>query len=135
MSDNLAYNSKAKHNYESQFNSKIYKPVEQKIDDMCPICLIELDDKSNKNELYYCKFSCGKSVHKECFDMWVNSGERNNKCMFCRAPWDIQLNENDTDIDNYSDLKLKELQELCIKYNLSKYGTKDKLINRLRNRN
>lgn len=56
--------------------------VEQRgIDDICPICL---DDLKN-TELDYCKYQCGKSIHKECFKMWCK--KNNNKCVFCRGDW------------------------------------------------
>lgn len=51
-------------------------------DDVCPICL---DDLENGEELDYCKYSCGKPIHKECFDMWCK--KRATSCVFCRADW------------------------------------------------
>lgn len=133
MNDNLAYNQNSKYNYENQFNNMNCKCVDQKIDDICPVCLVELDDKIDKNDLYYCKYSCGKSVHKSCFNTWVNSGENNNKCIFCRAIWNILIDENQNQNDDYIKLKIKELKELCQKNNLPVYGTKNMLITRLNN--
>ena len=44
--------------------------VKQKsIDCECPVCLEELD---NGQELVYCQYSCGQSVHQECFQVWSN---------------------------------------------------------------
>jgi len=58
--------------------------VNQRIkeDDICPICL---DKINNGKELDYCKYSCGLTLHKKCFEMW----EKRNKgiCVFCRANW------------------------------------------------
>ena len=51
-----------------------------KVDDMCPICL---DDLDNGEELEYCKYSCGKAIHKMCFQMWFH--KNSIKCLFCGA--------------------------------------------------
>ena len=42
--------------------------IEQKIDDNCPICMDELQ---KEEELDYCKYGCGKTIHKNCFVMWT----------------------------------------------------------------
>ena len=64
--------------------NKSKKKIEQKINDndICPICL---DSLNNGKELDYCKYSCGLSLHKKCYQMW----EKRNKgiCVFCRANW------------------------------------------------
>jgi hypothetical protein len=61
--------------------------VDQKaLDDVCPICL---EDLSNGEELDFCKYSCGKNIHKNCFEM-VNQ-KRDIKeilCPFCRHNWE-----------------------------------------------
>ncbi|QKF93927.1 zinc finger SWIM-type protein [Fadolivirus algeromassiliense] len=51
-------------------------------DDLCPICL---DDLTNGEELDYCKFSCGKPIHKLCYSMWTKKQPAN--CVFCKASW------------------------------------------------
>ena len=51
-------------------------------DDLCPICLTELE---NGDELDYCKNSCGKHVHKVCFAMWTKA--KGATCIFCRKDW------------------------------------------------
>ena len=60
------------------------KEVNQKFDkgDICPICL---DPLENGKELDYCKYSCGKTIHKKCFSMWEKS--KGGICVFCRAKW------------------------------------------------
>lgn len=64
-------------------NSNNSKMVDQKpIDDICPICL---DDLDKDDDLDYCKYSCGKSIHKKCFSMWAKS--RSSQCVFCRESW------------------------------------------------
>jgi hypothetical protein len=50
-------------------------------DDICPICLEDL----STGELDYCKSSCGKAIHKDCFKMWVKKNTAN--CVFCRSEW------------------------------------------------
>ncbi len=51
-------------------------------DDLCPICL---DDLTNGDDLDYCKYSCGKHIHLDCFNMW--SKQKGSTCVFCRAKW------------------------------------------------
>jgi hypothetical protein len=63
----------------------ISKPINKNpkdINDLCPICLDNLD---NSEPLDYCKYSCGKAIHSECFKMW--SKKFNNKCLYCKKPW------------------------------------------------
>lgn len=61
------------------------KIVEQKPyqGDSCPICLDDLEGK----DIDYCKYSCGKSIHKVCFKMWCK--KNNNTCVYCRCEWVI----------------------------------------------
>ena len=55
-------------------------------DNNCPICIEEL--KENET-LDYCKFGCGKSIHKECFNIWSRKREANEKrCVYCRTEWE-----------------------------------------------
>lgn len=62
------------------------KIVDQKsTDDICPICL---DDLDNLEELDYCKYSCGKPIHKTCFSMWMK--KNNTNCVFCRGSWILE---------------------------------------------
>lgn len=51
-------------------------------DDLCPICL---DDLQDGNKLDYCKYSCGKPIHELCFQMWCK--KKDATCVFCRRPW------------------------------------------------
>jgi len=63
---------------------KIKEGVAQKFDegDQCPICLESLE---NGKELDYCKYSCGKTIHKECHNQWKVS--KGNICVYCRGNW------------------------------------------------
>ena len=60
------------------------KEVDQKFEkgDICPICL---DPLENGKELDFCRFSCGKTIHKKCFSMWERT--KGSICVFCRANW------------------------------------------------
>ena len=73
-----------KSNNSKEINSKTDNKVKQRLNDndICPICL---DNINNGKELDYCKYSCGLTLHKKCFQMW----EKRNKgiCVFCRADW------------------------------------------------
>lgn len=82
LSDDLKYDKQTKHNY----NIHIKEEVTQKLDDICPICLTDICDEP-LSSLCYCKYGCGKSVHKECFDVWTKSGINSGVCIFCRAKW------------------------------------------------
>ncbi len=92
--ENVFINHNIKKVYDSKYKDKILnkdvvdkgaddQEIEQKsTDDLCPICL---DDLENGEELDYCKYSCGKPIHKDCFLMWVK--KKSNECVFCRQSW------------------------------------------------
>jgi hypothetical protein len=60
-------------------------------EDMCPICLTELYDCDE--ELTYCRYSCGYSLHKECFMMYNSKQYSECKCIFCQKLWNIENNK------------------------------------------
>jgi len=64
-------------------------------DDLCPVCL---DDIVNGEEFDYCKTSCGRCIHTQCFKMW--SMQNGKFCVFCRGAWA----NNNTDTLNYVNL-------------------------------
>lgn len=69
--------------------------IQQKFDDVCPICLDDLGDVVGL--LDYCKYSCGKSVHKKCFEIWKNQSIASfttTKCIFCRHNWTTPTTHN-----------------------------------------
>ena len=66
-------------------NTADKKKTEKKTDDVCPICLDELN---NGEDVDYCKYACGKSVHTTCFTMWCK--KNNAKCVFCRHDWNVK---------------------------------------------
>lgn len=53
-------------------------------DDQCPVCLDNLCDCDE--ELVYCKYYCGNSVHKECFEI-INKKKDNITCLYCTKAW------------------------------------------------
>lgn len=55
------------------------------LDDLCPVCL---DDLNNGDAVIYCKHSCGKPIHEDCFAMWTRIKPKN--CLSCNANWDKQ---------------------------------------------
>jgi hypothetical protein len=64
------------------------------VDEECSICYSDiLLADSDPSELVWCRSSCGRSVHRSCFDHWraqyANnpSGRRPLTCTICRAPW------------------------------------------------
>lgn len=63
------------------------------IDDICSICYDDEDDVSecDASELVWCKSGCGRSVHKDCFEVWQREcirGGRAATCIHCRGEWE-----------------------------------------------
>ena len=71
------------------------KPIQD--DDECPICFENLDEE----ELLYCKYSCGNSVHKECFEKYTEAAKNDDqhiRCVLCRSVWDPREATADTQV-------------------------------------
>lgn len=90
ITQNVTLDSKKKELYDKlKKNNKLSgekTEVDKKeTDDLCPICL---DDLENGDELDYCKFSCGKAIHKVCYSMWTKKQPEN--CVFCKASWNTK---------------------------------------------
>lgn len=64
------------------------KPIEGE----CPICYDELDRE--KDDIVYCKSSCGNNVHKGCMQTWIAMAAKKATCPYCRATW---ATDNDFD--------------------------------------
>ena len=60
-------------------------------DDMCPVCLGELDD--HEEEIIFCEYSCGACIHKECFNMYNSKQPGTKKCLFCHKDWDQEIKQ------------------------------------------
>ncbi len=92
ITSNLIVNRRIKEKYDkltAKENSQIEEEKEDltkvksdATEDICPICLESLKDGG---KLVFCKNSCGKYIHEECFKMWCLKNEA--KCVFCRHPW------------------------------------------------
>ena len=99
ITQNLMVNNRLKEKYQN--NDDSHGIVEQKpIDDLCPVCL---DDLDNDIPLIFCQYSCGKSIHKQCFDMWIQH-TRKKTCVFCRSAWDRNNNTKQANESNYINL-------------------------------
>lgn len=86
ITNNLVVDDHKKQTYKKLVKNNKTKKVEvdqRETDDLCPICL---DDLENGEDLDYCKYSCGKPVHKVCYGMWIKTKATNN-CIYCRASW------------------------------------------------
>lgn len=82
-----AYINKIKNEAKTSNNNNL-GIKEQKVDDSCPICMDDFEPEGE--ELDFCKYGCGKSVHKNCFVMWTK--KNNGNCVFCRTEWEIVEN-------------------------------------------
>ena len=108
ISQNVAYNKAAQTTFstivQSSINSK--KIVKQCLNDSCPICLDDIPI-ANKNVIF-CKYGCGKSVHKQCFSIWTKNSDK-NICLFCMCDWTTGIYvkyDSDSDLDTDSDSDL-----------------------------
>ena len=63
-------------------NENVIQQKEIDKDDDCPICLEKL---LNDEEIVYCKYSCGKSIHKICMNKWIKI--KGPICVYCRGNW------------------------------------------------
>lgn len=83
--NNIMVDSSKKIKYEKlKINKKTGEVPRRDLDDICPICLDELDEGDEPIE--YCKYSCGKPIHTVCFEMWSKK-KGTQECVFCRSPW------------------------------------------------
>ena len=84
--NNLIIDNTTKQKYDKLKDSLLSKKSnlanQKDTDDLCPICL---DDLTNGEELDYCKYSCGRSIHTTCFGMWTVKHPAN--CLFCKKSW------------------------------------------------
>ena len=58
------------------------------VDGECPICCVDFEPDDSKEEVVYCKASCGNNIHEECFQKWAATKKGGEvTCPFCRTPW------------------------------------------------
>ena len=56
--------------------------------DECAICFEDFakDGVVPDEDIVFCRYSCGKSLHADCFSKWADQKE-DVTCVYCRAPW------------------------------------------------
>jgi len=73
----------------TRVSKKAKRVVKQKpIEGDCPVCFEKMEDSQ---QLVYCKYSCGNTIHADCFHQWKTSKTEENKevrCIYCRAKWE-----------------------------------------------
>lgn len=80
---------------EDQADVDAARRVEQKPvtdDDLCPVCFEAMNDE--KELVIFCQYSCGKSIHADCFSNWA-ARRKDPTCVYCRALWFGQGNQSD----------------------------------------
>ncbi|EYE97855.1 RING finger protein [Aspergillus ruber CBS 135680] len=61
------------------------KPIEGD----CPVCFMEFEP--DKEDIVWCRGSCGNNIHKVCFDKWAaTQREHGVRCVYCRAQWEFE---------------------------------------------
>jgi len=58
--------------------------VPQRALEDCAICYEQM---TSSEDLVFCKYVCGNSVHAGCFNMWKRACGRNVTCVYCRKKW------------------------------------------------
>lgn len=61
-------------------------------DDECEICKEPLEDKKQNVKLVWCKGSCGRNYHIDCYSRWIvilatARIPKTPECPYCRQPW------------------------------------------------
>jgi hypothetical protein len=51
----------------------------------CPICHEDLDP--SKEDVTFCRASCGQNVHEECMEQWMQAQKGTPRCPLCRKFW------------------------------------------------
>ena len=91
----LVVTDDVKNKYGSMKNKKTNDVVEMRnLDDVCCICF---DDLDNGDEIDYCKYNCGKPIHKECFDMYC--AMKQQKCLICGNEWIVEATDDNSYIN------------------------------------
>lgn len=60
-------------------------------EDVCPICLGDMYECNE--DIIFCKYWCGSSIHKECFDRYNAHRNEETKCLFCHKKWEKSSSE------------------------------------------
>lgn len=79
-------------------DSKFFKQRLQKarkdVDGECPICHEDLDP--NKEDVTFCRASCGQNLHEECMEQWMQAQTVPPRCPLCRKFWKQKREEQIT---------------------------------------
>lgn len=87
---------KRKLNHTKEIDESKKKPTKEEI---CVICMEELDTGEDLSYCLITERSCGKAVHSRCFDMWLKKGKKT--CVYCRESMVVNTK------DEYINLKDK----------------------------
>jgi len=71
----------------NEINSPTVEVARKPIGGHCPVCYEEMQQRQN---VVWCRFSCGNNVHAECFQEWSKSKQAERStvtCVLCRASW------------------------------------------------
>ena len=76
-----------------QLSRRTVPPRTPEADDICAIChdsLCHDDDSCSatiSGKLAHCRWGCGRAVHSECMDDWLQQSCSSAGCIFCGASW------------------------------------------------
>jgi hypothetical protein len=58
-------------------------------EDTCAICFEEFyeDGKLTQEPLVFCEWSCGQTLHAQCFNKWASTRRDEVQCVYCRHSW------------------------------------------------
>lgn len=69
------------------------RSIEGEEDWDCPICFDRMDCNDKKNELTFCRGTCGSNFHHDCIVKWLKNCSTKS-CPNCRQPWIGEENES-----------------------------------------
>ena len=130
IDNGVGFDKTVQKNFANQFNSV---KVEQKFDDICPVCLEDITGGSKSVD--YCKYNCGKSVHRTCYKVWSDVSKKDN-CLFCMQPWIDDQCDNDNEKNdqvNYNQIHVNQVNDHNY-YNRNNI-VKDKMKIKIKNKN
>jgi len=119
-SSNVIADKQVQEKYQEIINGKTPSEIPQvtqkqiEPDDTCPVCY---DSMSINEVLVYCKVSCGKSLHADCFKEWARAKNGKPTCVYCRAEWlgEVSNKKINAPLMNEGYLNLAQYQHDVIK--------------------
>lgn len=80
------------------FRTHVYRRT---LDEECAICQGDaLMSTVPLSQLAWCKSTCGRSVHRECFALWQHEcwlDDRDASCIYCRSRWEEECDNCECD--------------------------------------